>query len=178
MEPMGFEIAKLVVQAATPIVVGILGWKLSKRLKDIEQGQWANRKITEKRIQIYDEVSPLLNKLLCYYTWVGDWQRHTPQQIIDTKRSLDQKIYVNKYLLEPDVFDRYQEFMEELFDHYSGIGEDAKLRTSYLDRRTSTAYKWDDEWKHSFVPNDIANENTVRKLYEAVMLAQRNGINA
>lgn len=171
------EIAKIVAQLFTPGVVGYLGWKVSKRLKDIEQHQWGNRKLTEKRIQLYDEISPLLNRLFCYFTYVGDWQKHSPLDIIEAKRNLDHKVFVNRYLLEGDVFDAYQSFIHALFEHYTGIGEDAKLKTSYRDRRASPSFTWDQDWNQRFVSVGIASEKLVLDLYEQVMKAQRKGIN-
>ncbi|MBB3974875.1 hypothetical protein GGQ64_000051 [Rhizobium azooxidifex] len=178
MENTALEIAKLAVQALTPLAVGYIGWKVSKRLKDIDQHQWGNRKLSEKRIQIYDEISPLLNRLFCYFTYVGDWQHHTPNDIIITKRNLDHNVYVNRYLLEPNVFDSYQVFINALFQHYTGAGEDAKLKTRFGDRRSSPHFPWSDEWAHCFDTRDVAPLNVVHKLYEDVMKAQREGINA
>ncbi|WP_457586089.1 hypothetical protein [Ensifer canadensis] len=182
MENVTLEIVRLAVQALTPIIVGYIGWKVSKRLKDIEQNQWANRKITEKRIQIYEKVSPLLNRLFCYFNYVGDWQRHSPKDIISTKRELDHEIHVNRYLLDPAVFDAYHKFIHTLFEHYTGAGEDAKLRTLVVsadgDRSQSTFFQWNVEWAHCFNSHDVASKQHVFELYDAVMRAQRNGINA
>lgn len=176
------EIAKLVVQGLTPAVVGYLGWKVSKRLKDIEQAQWGNRKLTEKRIQIYEKVSPLLNRLFCYFTYVGDWQVHSPKAIVSTKRELDHEMHINKYLLEPEVFETYQQFMGALFDLYTGAGKEAKLRTLISsgngDRRQSTYFKWDATYKDCFSEANVASRAEVAALYDAVMKAQRMGIKA
>lgn len=182
MDETTLEIVKLSVQALTPIVVGYIGWKVSKRLKDIEQNQWANRKITEKRIQIYEEVSPLLNRLFCYFNYVGDWQTHSPKDIVATKRKLDHKIHVNRYLLEEDVFDAYHKFIHVLFEHYTSAGEDAKLKTLIVspdgDRSKSPSFQWADEWKNCFSSRDIAPKKVVFELYNRVMQAQRDGIKA
>lgn len=179
---LNLEIIKLVVQGMTPAVVGYLGWKVSKRLKDIEQVQWGNRKISEKRIQIYDEVSPLLNRIYCYFMCVGDWQHHTPKQIIQNKRELDQKIHINKYLLEEDFFLAYQKFIDTVFEHYTGAGQEAKLKTRIIssngDRRKSPFFEWNMEFTAYFSNNNFATKDDVAKAYDTVMLAQRQGINA
>jgi len=179
---IALEIAKIAVQALTPAVVGYLGWKVSRRLKEIEQNQWANRKITEKRIEIYERVSPLLNRLFCYFSYVGDWQRHSPKEIINTKRELDHAIHVNRYLLDDDVFNAYQRFIHEIFEHYTGAGEDAKIKSMIAsvdgDRRKSTFFKWSDQWISCFNTSDVPAKNRIFELYDAVMRAQRRGINA
>lgn len=174
------EIAKLVVQALTPIAVGYLGWKFSKRLKDLEQVQWGNRKLTEKRIQIYEKTAPLINRLYCYYSYVGDWQNQSPRDIIVVKRELDHEMYVNKYLLEGDVFEAYQEFMDALFDVFTGVGRDAKLKTCVLshhgDRRKSPHFTWEPEFADCFSANQQAPQPMLDALYDSVMVAQRRGI--
>ena len=176
------EIAKLIVQALTPAVVGYLGWKVSKRLKDIEQSQWGNRKLTEKRIQIYEKISPLLNRLFCYFAYVGDWQAHSPKAIVATKRELDHEMHINKYLLEPEVFDAYQKFINGLFQLYTGAGNDAKLKTHVMsvdgDRRQSPHFKWETAFKDCFSKGDVLSADEVGRLYDAVMKAQRLGIKA
>lgn len=180
MDTNTIEVAKLAVQALTPIAVGYIGWKVSKRLKDIEQHQWGNRKLTEKRIQIYEKISPSLNRLFCYFNYVGDWQSHSPKAIIATKRELDHDMHVNKYLLEPEVFEAYQTFIDGLFEHYTGAGEDAKLKTLIVsidgDRRKSPSFAWDSAFEHCFNQHDVAQKATVATLYDAVMKAQRSGI--
>ena len=176
------EILKLAVQALTPLAVAFIGWKVSKRLKDIEQLQWGNRKLTEKRIQIYERVSPLLNRLFCYFTYVGDWQNHSPKSIIATKRELDHEMHVNKYLLTPEVFNAYTNFIGELFDTYTGVGRDARLKTfidsRHGDRRRSPSFKWEQGYSDCFNSRNVADAHTVTSLYENVMRAQREGINA
>ncbi|MCZ7864748.1 hypothetical protein O9X98_25490 [Agrobacterium salinitolerans] len=182
MDVVKLEIVKLAVQALTPAVVGYLGWKVSKRLKDIEQAQWGNRKLTEKRIQIYEKVSPLLNRLFCYFAYVGDWQSHTPKAIIATKRELDHEMHINKYLLEPEVFEAYQRFIDALFELYTGAGKDAKMKTlissSNGDRKTSPHFKWDSAFNDCFRKGEFSSKREVAELYDAVMKAQRIGIKA
>jgi len=182
MDNATIEIAKLALQAATPIVVGYIGWKVSKRLKDIEQLQWGNRKLTEKRIQIYEKVSPLLNRLFCYFVYVGDWQKHSPADVVATKRELDHEIHVNRYLLDPEVFEAYEAFIGALFELYTGAGKDAKLKSLIVssngDRRKSLAFAWEDSFDQHFSDHEIASKTVVFELYDAVMRAQRSGIKA
>ncbi len=176
------EILKLAAQALTPIVVGFIGWKVSKRLKEMEQAQWGNRKLTEKRIEIYETISPLLNRLYCYFVFVGDWQTHSPKEIIQTKRCLDHEVHVNKFLLEPEVFSAYMSFMDALFDTYTGVGKDARLKTAIVsphgDRRSSPSFEWKDEFRECFNSRDVAPADRIGRLYETVMMAQRVGIKA
>jgi hypothetical protein len=81
-----YEVLTLLVSAATPISVGVLGFFVNSRVKGLEHEQWQNRKIVEKRIEFFEKVAPDLNALLCFYTWVGDWKDHSPPQVIGIKR--------------------------------------------------------------------------------------------
>jgi hypothetical protein len=134
--------------------------------------------LIEKRIQIYDEISPLLNRLLCYFTYVGDWQKHTPKEIIEVKRTLDHKVFINRYLMEPEFFGSYQAFVHALFEMFNGPGEDARLRTlvSSGDGDRSKHPQWDKAWTKCFSTNNVATKRDVRELYERVMQTQQNGI--
>jgi hypothetical protein len=44
------EIVKLIISAITPIVVGILVWKLNEAVKRFEHRQWRNQKLIERRL--------------------------------------------------------------------------------------------------------------------------------
>ncbi|MER9598408.1 hypothetical protein [Mesorhizobium sp. M0244] len=174
------EIAKLVISALTPIVVAILGWRISRTLKEIEQKQWASRKLVEKRIEIYDRISPQINRLFCYYRWIGDWKKLSPLEIIDTKRDLDHLVYIYRYLLDDKFFEAYSSFMDALFLTYNGAGEDARLRTHIRneegDRAKSTFYQWAAAWEDCFDDSQVLPLNEISRRYEAVMQAQKAGI--
>jgi hypothetical protein len=68
------ELVKLFVSALTPILVAITGFILNKSLKKIDQRQWTNSKILEKLLLVYDKVVPILNDLLCFHCYVGNWK--------------------------------------------------------------------------------------------------------
>lgn len=72
------EVVKLLVGIITPMVVILLGILVTRLAKRMEALQWARRTIIEKRIQVYDEVAPQLNDLLCFFTLVGGWKDLTP----------------------------------------------------------------------------------------------------
>lgn len=84
------EIVKLAAEVLTPVSVAAFGWLVSHRLKQLELVQWTNQKLIEKRLALYDTIAPLLNRLLCFYTWVGPWKDISPDDVIRAKRELDQ----------------------------------------------------------------------------------------
>ena len=66
------EVVKLLVGILNPIALLIIGWFINKRLKKVEQSQWLNQKMIEKRLEIYDKLAPSFNDLFCFYTNVGN----------------------------------------------------------------------------------------------------------
>jgi phosphate/sulfate permease len=59
------ELIKVIILIITPIIGGIIAWRLAKVGKDLEKKQWSSRKIIEKRLDFYDKVVPELNDLYC-----------------------------------------------------------------------------------------------------------------
>src|SRR3954468_11754522 len=93
------EVVKLAASLLTPTLLLILGIWVNRIAKRFEATQWANQKVVAKPLAIDDELAPLLNKLLCFYTYVGDWKELTPPDIIQTKRTVDKVFYINQYIL-------------------------------------------------------------------------------
>ena len=167
------EIIKIVIGALTPIVVAIVGWFISSRLKKLDLVQWSNQKLIEKRLEIYDSIAPLLNDFLCFYTWVGDWKDISPELIIKAKRQLDKKINIYRFLFAENVYQAYQSFISLLFETYTAPGENAKIRSHIqsLDgnRISDCTYEWKPEWSDVFSKKNIEDKNAVRKAYLHLM---------
>jgi len=144
------EVVKLIVGVLTPLSVVVFGWWISRRLKSFEHLQWANQKVVEKRLRVYEEVVPVLNDLLCYFTYVGAWKSVKPETIVGLKRELDRVAYVNSPLLPPDFLSRYNNFIHLCYQTYSGWGEDAKLRMKFERRQDAFPDTWLDEWATCF----------------------------
>lgn len=170
------EIAKLVVGVLTPLSVALLGWLFSRQLKRLDLSNWSNQKLIEKRLAIYDEIAPRLNKLLCFFTWVGYWKTVSPADAVQAKRGLDRTLNIYRHVFEREVYDAYQDFIEALFETYTGAGQDARLRALIFgpdgDRRSDCGYTWDEAWTVSFTePGRAAGKPEVRAKYKALMAA-------
>ena len=170
------EIAKLVVGVLTPLSVALLGWLFSRQLKRLDLSNWSNQKLIEKRLAIYDEIAPRLNKLLCFFTWVGYWKTVSPADAVQAKRELDRTLNIYRHVFEHEVYDAYQDFIGALFETYTGAGQDARLRALIFgpdgDRRSDCGYTWDEAWTVSFTePGRAAGKPEVRAKYEALMAA-------
>jgi hypothetical protein len=122
------QIVTLIVDAATPVTVAVLGVIFARASRKIEQVQWANQTVVTRRLDIYDKLAPGLNQLLCFATFVGGWKEIAPQKATETKRGLDEIMYANKVLFSDEVFKAYHHFMSVLFDMFGTTGADAKVR--------------------------------------------------
>lgn len=170
------EIAKLIVGVLTPLSVALLGWLFSRQLKRLDLSNWSNQKLIEKRLGLYDEIAPRLNKLLCFFTWVGYWKTVSPLDAIQAKRDLDRTLNIYRHVFDAEVYDCYQRYIHTLFDTYNGPGHDAQLRALIEgpdgDRRADGGYAWDEAWTERFTePGQAADKALVRARYEALMEA-------
>ncbi|HUC22186.1 MAG TPA: hypothetical protein VMA73_05720 [Streptosporangiaceae bacterium] len=153
----GVQIATLVVEALTPLTVAALGVLLARTSRRIEQVQWANQTVVTRRLDIFAQLAPGLNQLLCFATFVGSWKDIQPGQAIAIKRQLDQTMYANKVLFSSQLFDAYHQFMSALFAMYATTGADALIRAPI-------ASQWGDRrqlpWWHDDMASLFAAEST------------------
>ena len=164
------EIVKLVVSSLTPIVVLVFGIWINRLAKKVEQVQWTNRTIVEWRIKVYDEVAALLNDLLCYYTFVGNWKELSPSDVVETKRALDKKVHTCAPLFSSRFLDLYFDFARACFETYTGWGRDARLRTPVLRHRQAAGEEWLPEWDALFSEDEFcAPPEDVRRAYQDLM---------
>jgi len=164
------EIAKLIVSALTPLVVIIIGLWISRSLKRLEYLQWTNQRITEKRIRIFEELAPLLNDLLCYFTFVGCWKELNPPDVVQQKRKMDRIVHVNAPLFSKEFVKRYNEFINACYSTYAGWGQDAKLRTMVGRRKEVAGNEWNSTWDTCFADvNDCSDPKLVRTTYVSLM---------
>jgi hypothetical protein len=141
------QIVTVVVDALTPIVVAGLGFYVAWASRRITQIQWANQTVVTRRLDIFGQLAPGLNQLLCFATFVGGWKEIQPRQAITIKRQLDETMYANRVLFSEQLFQAYHHFMATLFAMYATTGADAHLRapikSKWGDRRNLPW--WDEE---------------------------------
>jgi hypothetical protein len=128
------EFAKLLVSILTPLTVAVAGFLLNRTLQQLQQTQWANQKVIEKRLKVYEDAAPTINHLFCYFCWKGRWKEFSPASIIEKKRILDELFFVNEFLFSPEFKNVYWQFIDDCFEHYAGPTSDARLRTGILRR--------------------------------------------
>jgi hypothetical protein len=139
------QVVTLVVDALTPVTVAGLGFFVARTSRRLEQVQWANQTVVTRRLEIFGEIAPALNKLLCFATFVGRWKEIEPQHAIDLKRRLDETMYANRVLFSDELLAAYHEFMSAQFAMYATTDADAHLRapieSQWGNRRNMTWWK-------------------------------------
>jgi hypothetical protein len=167
------QIVTLAVGALTPLTVAGLGVFIARASRRIEQVQWANQTVVTRRLEIFAQVAPGLNQLLCFATFVGGWKDIQPPQAIALKRKLDETMYANKVLFSDQLFAAYHHFMTTLFAMYATTDADAHLRapidSKWGDRRNMPW--WQDTMTGMFSTNSTVSLDDIQAAYD--QLAQR-----
>ncbi len=122
------QVATLAVAALTPLTVAGLGLFVARASRRLEQVQWANQTVVTRRLDIFAQLAPGLNQLLCFATFVGGWKEVEPRHAIAVKRKLDETMYANRVLFSDELFAAYHQFMAVLFAMYASTDADALLR--------------------------------------------------
>lgn len=161
---------------ATPIVVVIIGWIVSRNLKRLENQQWRNQELIKVRLGYYQELAPSLNDLFCYFTFVGNWKQLSPVDVVSLKRQLDRTLYSAAPLFNSKVIEAYDAFTKLCFQTFNRWGDDAKLRTGFYHRREHFPGQWMPEWDRYFdrkIDDSVTavELEAVRAAYTAILAA-------
>jgi hypothetical protein len=165
------ESVKIAVGVTTPILVAIIGFQLNRTMQKLASAQWANQKVIEKKIAVFDNLAPMLNDLYCYLAWVGNWKEMKPDEVVQKKRQLDKQFYIYSALFSPELVKAYNDFIHCCFETYTGAGHDARIKTHInlgnADRR-KYASPWDGAWDALF-SKSISSTDEVRSKYNKLM---------
>jgi len=163
------QIVTVIVAAATPVTVAILGVIFARASRKIEQVQWANQTVVTRRLDVFDKLAPGLNQLLCFATFVGTWKDTDPRKAIAIKRDLDQIMYANKVLFSDELFAAYHRFMTGLFDMFGTTGADAKVRAPIESKWGSRRDLdwWDDTMTGRFTAEAVSLDD-IQAAYDAL----------
>jgi len=164
------EVAKLAASLVTPVVVAILGVYIHRVTKRFELSQWKSQKLIEKRLAVYDDLAPLLNDLLCFFTYVGAWKEIDPPTAVNLKRKVDKKIHLAAPLFSPRFFNACMTFQNLCFETYAGWGVDARLRSQSERRKEASGAKWDGGWDQLF-SDEASDPKAIRESYREIMEA-------
>ena len=163
------EVAKLLVAFLTPCLLAGMGIYIHRVTKRFEDSQWRSQKLVEKRLEIYSDLAPYFNDLLCYFTFIGGWKELDPPSVISLKRVLDKKIHLAAPLFSDEFLSCCMQFQSLCFETYNGIGFDARLRTLSVPREAALGDKWSSNWSSLFANNGTTDPAEIRKAYKDVM---------
>ena len=160
-----------------PLAIAAFGIYVHRITKRFEHVQWRSQKLVEKRLSIYDDLAPMLNDVLCYFTYVGGWRDMNPPDVIGLKRKIDKKVHLAAPLYTRVFYETCMHFQNTCFETYGGWGKDAKLRTQFQRRKESRS-DWKPEWDEHFSTAHMPPQ-AVREAYDAIMtvMAQDIGVN-
>ena len=179
------EVVKLMIGLLIPAAMLFVGIWMDRRIKEFEHRQWSNQKVIEKRLEVYEKLTPQLNELMCYFVRVGSWKEHDPTEIVDMKRDMDKIAYIYAPLFSPEFLTRYNEYMGVCFAMYRGAGLDAQLRTECEHYREAYVGaddddgSWDNEWDACFTgPEEASERDDVRRAYQEMvsLIARELGV--
>jgi hypothetical protein len=169
----GLQVATLVVDAATPVAVVLIGIFITRGQRRIEQVQWANQTFVNRRLDIFGELAPGLNKLLCFGTFVGGWKEIDPRKAIGVKRELDEIMYAHRVLFSDGLFGAYHHFMSTLFDMFATTDADAHVRApieSKWGNRRNMPW-WNESVAKLFSPSKLVTIEDIQAAHD--QLAER-----
>lgn len=162
------QIATVAVAALTPLTVVGLGVLLARTSRRIEHIQWANQTVVTRRLDIFAQLAPGLNQLLCFATFVGGWKELKPLDVIAIKRRLDETMYAYRVLFSEELFKAYCHFMRTLFAMWTSTDADAPLRApieSQWGSRRSMQW-WDDSMTALFSTTDPSRIDDIQDAYD------------
>jgi hypothetical protein len=144
------DVVRTLATVAVPVVVAVLGYRLGRRLKLWEASQWRNQELIKARLRYFDELSPLLNDLMCYLTFIGRWKELDPPEVLAIKRSADRLFFSVAPLFSEESVVAYRQFADACFEEYAGWGVDARIRSGFVRRREAVPDRWRPEWTDLF----------------------------
>ena len=154
------EVTKLIVSSITPIVVLLVGvwinetvqkqadtqnarnaelqrqWDLYKQ--QLDQHSVKEKALIEKRVILWNKIAERLNDIYTYNVYVGDWQKITPEQLLEHKRETDKIIYSYRPFFSESFFRSYRAYMDSAYKTYRGWNKDAGIRAKKIHRDPSS----------------------------------------
>ncbi len=167
------EITKLIVSSLIPLSVVIFGWLTSSALQNKQDAIDNNRRLIEKRQEIYEVIRIPLNDIFVYIADVGHYKDLTPQRIIDHRRTLHALMHTNRAYWSVETFSAYLKYMDEIaFQTYVGVNQNAKIRDNPHQKKLLK--KWQDMHTGS---QDEDHEAGYKNLLDSIAVDIGAGLN-
>ena len=158
------KIAIIIVAALGPVIIAFLTIRYKRIIKGLKQEHQTNQGIIEKRIEVYDRMGPILNDLICFYCYSGNWKEITPIDIIRLKKELDKDINIYTPLFSKDISKKYIDFIHLCFVSFSGWEHKEKIKSLY-EIRQEHYVEWNDEWIPYFDTNNVVEAIKLREAH-------------
>ena len=142
----------LVVDAAVPLLIFLLGFWFKKYVDDIEQRRKSLEVESAWRLEIFREFLPCVNTMYCYFMYQGEWRDMTPADITEEKRRCDRIVYMNRFLWSEEFLCSYRHMIVKTFAENQGQERDFLIRANVNRHRSNP--KWRPEWEKRFVAGD------------------------
>jgi hypothetical protein len=170
--PTLFDWVQVLLGLTGPIVLAVIGLGLHRATNRLEHRQWTSQKVIERRLQLFDQMAPLLNRLYCYMTWSGRWKEDSPRDMVEVKRRLDELVYTSKFLVSPQVFTAYRALIGTCFMSNWRPNRDAllltTLRSELGDRRVAyPGSTWQDDWDEYLMTDDVLGDPRLQYRFAA-----------
>ena len=165
------EVVKVAVSLLTPLTVVGLGFLIAGRTRRVDDLRWANQAVVQRRMELFQDLAPSLNKLLCFATFVGRWKELPPQAVLALKRELDEVVHTNRLLFSPEVFAAYSAFMSTFFEMWATVDGDALLKVAVSSRHGDRRNMpwWTPDMQLLFVDEQRrSTPEEVRQAYDAL----------
>lgn len=174
--PQNFELAKyhqdwwkILVSALTPVAIAVLGYFISSSLYVKESSLRKSEQILSEKQKTYSKIGEDLNIIYVYAADVGDFRDYTPDQIIDRKRDADRTFFMYSPYWSRETKQKYSVFMDATFEMYTGAGLNAKIKTTYDQKKAAyAAYnkQWNPAWDQVFTGR---RDHTLTQTYYALV---------
>ena len=160
------EIDKLCAGLLTPILVAWFGFLVQQQLAEQSRSWQSQQRLADRRIQVYDSVRNERNRIYCFIEDVGSWKEDNPETAVGYKRMIDRAMHTNRAIWAADTFQSYLDYMNAAFETYQGVGTDAKLKTTDLEKKVGVP-GWRPDWSGRLTgTRDTAHRKRYDKLVD------------
>ena len=162
------KIVIILIAALAPFIIAIQALRFKRIKKSLINEHQTNQRLVEKRIEIYEQIGPKLNDILCFYSYNGNWNELSPIAIMKLKKELDKEININTPLFSDDLSEKYNSFMQVCFVSFSGWEHEEKIKSLYTLRQDNNP-DWNDDWIPYFDTNNVVDGIQVKERYDELM---------
>lgn len=159
------EIAPIVSLYSPLIITFLTGFWIHKRLEKYKAKLLIDQTVIKYRADTYFKVKDDLNTIYSYIKRVGSWKEHTPERIIEFKRTVDREIYCTKPFWSHQFIEKYSQFMNTCFQTNRGHGKDAAIIGNII--KYNDLPNWNADYVDLFT--DGFSEEELDKSYDVLL---------